>query len=306
MAESAAPQKRTWSTFPASQPPSLPASQPPSRPGGLTSPPAVGVLPASSLRLLSEHSAYDRERRGFFNSLLNPMLRHSLEYHAGSHLIIWVDPSKILYDLEDRHWIHQRYPVTGRPLEFLHRYKDSRISLLSTSLTALLRRLEPFVIPPRFYPKAVEVEETYRYLWVKDFLENRQSPRGSLWYNRLAETLHRTGAANHKDIIMRSEHDIDVFFQYLLALVESLESEGYRLDKSPDHGTACVGPNGVLHKSAAGRHRFCISRILGVKAIPVKITGVHREWFDSHVMGRRAFRLPALLGALKEVEREYS
>ena len=55
----------------------------PFRCAAITSYPAVGVPHASSLRLLSEHSAYDRNWRDFFNSLLG--LLQATAVRRGGH-----------------------------------------------------------------------------------------------------------------------------------------------------------------------------------------------------------------------------
>jgi len=62
------------------------------------------------------------------------------------------------------------------------------------------------------------------------------------------------------------------------ALYRSLREEGYDRSVSPVCCRIHVGRDGSLLLGGGGRHRFYLSRLLGVDAVPVQVLCRHREW----------------------------
>nr|WP_306267793.1 hypothetical protein [Pararhizobium sp. IMCC3301] len=90
----------------------------------------------------------------------------------------------------------------------------------------------------------------------------------------------------------------------MLRLITSLEQEGYDVGKGKDYGTALIGKDGSIHKSASGDHRFYFARVLGIKPVPLAISGVHEDWYLKNVGSGLHPRL--LKQQLRAIGRRYS
>lgn len=211
--------------------------------------------------------------------------RRSVEARLGDRLVIWVDPRKVSF------CVGTKWPVTGSLRARIKALPS--VPVLSKASLRALEFFEPFVIPERSYREPWPIEQEARFRRVLDFLRNRADPQASAWYRQLVAQLRDVGVAEHKGFELHSESEIDAFLRnYLSGVVDSLASEGYRLDKDGEIGTALVGRDGTLHKSGSASHRFYIARLLGVVPLPLKIAGVHA-----------AFWSPADSGLLELVER---
>jgi hypothetical protein len=62
------------------------------------------------------------------------------------------------------------------------------------------------------------------------------------------------------------------------ALYRSLRTEGYDRERSPVCCRIHVGRDGRLLFAGGGRHRFYLSRLLGIESVPVQVCCRHREW----------------------------
>jgi len=133
-----------------------------------------------------------------------------------------------------------------------------------------------YYIPARHYRKPIRIEKLDKYKKVKDYLECDHYSQ-SKWYEDLIDELEKNGVAKHKRRLMRSQQEIELFFeQYINPMIDSLCSKGYR--KGESIGSVTIGEDGEIHKANAADHRFFIARILRIQPIPVKIRGVHHRY----------------------------
>jgi len=117
--------------------------------------------------------------------------------------------------------------------------------------------------------------------------------------------LEKQGHTKHKKILMRSKDDIDHFMQsYVLNLLDSLEKDGFDFKQGGGIGRALIGKDGSIHKSSSGRHRFFAARELGIEPIPLRISGVHEEWYRSHIGS--SFNRKKLKAALSDIQTKYA
>lgn len=122
----------------------------------------------------------------------------------------------------------------------------------------------------------VDVE---KYLLMKDFVENLMYFEDSIWYRNLVECYMQDGIATHKKILMYSVNDIKSFFvDYAIPLAKSLSISGYKYEIGDEVGSIAIDRNGAIQKAGSGTHRFFLSKILGVRSVPVQVTFVHTEW----------------------------
>lgn len=227
--------------------------------------------------------------------------KNSVARKLGPDLILWVDPRKIKYDVgtkwpntkQRQNQINQwgaMIPLGKRPANFV--------------VNNILRRFDSFLIAPENYrPKRI-IEDLSNYPKVKNAVDNRYRIDQSLWYKQLNDDLNSQGYARHKGIKIKNKQELDSFFKnYVLDLIESMETGGYDLDKGAEYGTALIDEHGSLHKAGSGYHRFFVARLVGLKSFPVKIDGVHQVWFEKQVEDKKDFK--KLGNSLKMVEANY-
>lgn len=158
------------------------------------------------------------------------------------------------------------------------------IDIVRRPVLRLANALESFLIEDDIYQNIKSFSCERKYKKVSNIVENRADFKNSIWYSDLVSCLQENGFARHKKIYMRSESEIDHFMtSYVLRLIDSLEQEGYDVARGKDFGTALIGKDGSIHKSASGDHRFYFSRVLGIKPVPLAISGVHEDWYRENV-----------------------
>lgn len=216
-------------------------------------------------------------------------------------LIIWVDPRKIHHHAtssrRDNRRVKQEFQTLGS--------KNTSIKIVRRLTQRAANAIESFVIDPACYQKPTPIELHRNYLKIKNIIEHRENYTDSEWYSDLANSLEEQGHAKHKKIIMRSKDDIDHFMQsYVLALLDSLERDGFDFQQGGGIGRALIGKEGSIHKSSSGRHRFFAARVLGVEPIPLRISGVHDAWYRSNV--GRSFNRKKLEAALSDIQAKHA
>lgn len=73
---------------------------------------------------------------------------------------------------------------------------------------------------------------------------------------------------------------VDLYEGQREALYKRLAHEGYQRDASPVCCRIHIGRDGELLFGEGGRHRFYLSRILGIETVPVQVLCRHCEWQD--------------------------
>lgn len=216
-------------------------------------------------------------------------------------LTLWINPEKI-----------QFYVGSSRPkmstIEQTYtkpRSKNALAKLARRQTRRVTNAFESFVLQPDYYQETTPIEEHRNYRKISDIIDHRDNYQESEWYLDLLQSLKENGFAKHKSIMMRSENDIDRFMRsYVLSLLDSLEKDGFDLKKGGGIGRALIGKDGSIHKSGSGRHRLFAARELGIGPIPVRISGVHEEWYRDHVGSR--FNRRKLKMALSDVQENHA
>lgn len=210
---------------------------------------------------------------------------------AGDAAVVFIAPSAIDSQLLSK------WPVGRERLRklshFLPRYLLDR-------LRPAIRRAEPFAIPPRFFAAAVPVEETRRFALLADLAQHRADPRASLWYREMMDALRQKGSARYKTRAFYSEEEILTFLTgTMFALFDSIRTSGFNAAESAYDSCAVIGPGGKLIKTGSGNHRFCISRLVGLKSFPVTIVGACESWLVERFP--EGYDVESVLEALREI-----
>jgi len=79
------------------------------------------------------------------------------------------------------------------------------------------------------------------------------------------------GCGSRADLRARYENERESLYQ-------SLRNEGYDRSESPVCCRVHIGRDGQLLFGSGGRHRFYLSRLVGIDSVPVQVLCRHRQW----------------------------
>ncbi|SNT39869.1 hypothetical protein [Tropicimonas sediminicola] len=217
--------------------------------------------------------------------------------YAGEKAVLWIDPSRI--DTT----IGTKWPVGKRKIRQLRKYLHPSVSDLARPW---FKHREPFCIPANSFGSPTAIISTKRYQRIAEFVHHSGNVRETLWYEMLMDELKKDGIARHKEIEMLCEDDIVAFLQgYARDLVSSILDYGFKPDFTGYESTALVGPDGTLHKSGSGNHRFYICKALGISKFPLRVVGAHAAWLVSAGLSAD-IASDATLEALQRVEANHN
>ena len=170
-------------------------------------------------------------------------------------------------------------------------------------ILGLVERRHPFVLPADRYPAHWPVDQDPKYQRLLDLLDHLDRPESTSWWTYALMRIEQDGSFRMKDGSVTDEAGIRRHFeQYLLPLVAAFERDGYRADLDVEPGRVHVGPDGRLHKTNKGAHRFLLARRFGGDALRVRVTCVHADWWAVHTSGRtERQRLASATDALRGV-----
>lgn len=213
----------------------------------------------------------------------------------GEERLLWVDPKKVRFFVGTDEPATEALQVRINKMRQDYRLFAKPLRLLSRAI----HHTDSWVIAQRYYRTLSLIETGERHRLLADLIAHRNHLQDSLWRRQLCQQLDQSGQARHKTIVLRSQNEIDAFLRdYVLGLVDSLAVTGYDPTRASDTGTALIGPDGEIHKSNNGNHRFSAARIVGCPKVPLLIAGVHEDWF-ARMVGPR-MDLTRLRAALRE------
>ncbi|TVR66675.1 MAG: hypothetical protein EA427_15760 [Spirochaetaceae bacterium] len=150
----------------------------------------------------------------------------------------------------------------------------------------------------------IQAHRSYRV--VNDLYTHRTDFRQSDTYKNARESLRRDGHFQRKKRTASTIEELDTLFQEdLVTLINSMEKNGYEIDRSPDHCRVMITAQGTLVKTQRGGHRFAAAQLTGVTSVPVIVFRIHRTWLKTVQGGFRGEKLENLRRALREVEARY-
>lgn len=116
------------------------------------------------------------------------------------------------------------------------------------------------------------------------FLE-KKSYKECEQYNEMISLVQNGETDNIAARRCMTEKDVDAYFLKLSNIFERIKEEGYKTQfqmgekDNYDEIKICIDRYGELHKQQGnGHHRLTMSRILGVKSIPVAVKTIHYLW----------------------------
>jgi hypothetical protein len=199
----------------------------------------------------------------------------------GSSLELQVDPARITT------YATGKLPKVRRARQRL----DSLPVRLPSGLTARLlenaARRHPFVLDADLYPAHWPVAEDPKYLRLMGLLDRLDAPESTEWWSYALRRIDEDGFFRMKDGPVVDEAGLRRHLTtYLLPLIAAFERDGYRADADHEPGRVHIGPDGSLHKTNKGAHRFLLARRFGGDALRVRVTCVHTDWWEANTEGR--------------------
>ena len=150
----------------------------------------------------------------------------------------------------------------------------------------VVARRHAFVLPADRYPAHWPVTEDPKYLRLMDLLDHLDRPESTSWWTYALERIAADGSYRMKDGPVTDEAGVRRHLEtYLLPLVRAFEQDGYRADLDGEPGRVHVGPDGSLHKTNKGAHRFLLARRFGGDPLRVRVTCVHADWWRVSTSG---------------------
>lgn len=149
----------------------------------------------------------------------------------------------------------------------------------SSRVHPLLRR---FFLPHPLL--SVEVLEWKKFLTLKDYFENLESPKRSKLYALMIQKIEKHGVYKHKNDKLYCEADVKILFeQKMKPLFETMRDNGYDTSIASDIGAVFIDSDGRLVKGSGADHRFCAARLVGLQQIPLRVQGVSQDWYAREV-----------------------
>lgn len=186
-----------------------------------------------------------------FSVSLNSILNKSLRLNDS---VIWVSPDRITYALIDPTIEKDKSPfIVGKIV-------DGNWDLMVKEIDTI----DFFYSSYQHYLDQVPWEETDFYIRIEKQLENG---------------LTKFGCNTKEEWKERLKKDNGLF--------DMIKQEGYSSQKQLrsfqpwDEIRVCVGREGDIYFSD-GRHRLAIAKALKIKEIPVIVTHVHKQWYQTN------------------------
>ena len=249
---------------------------------------SVGTNASFRIRRLS-HSASTPIRETWYRAVRSP-----------ADEILWT-----FWDygyLRTDHLLSRRNVVAHLPAETLLNVSPEHLECFAQFDSSRSRRR--FVWPGDWEERAKPIREHHRYRLMEDALHYRNDLRRSPSFQQL---LRRSQSGNpraiaNKGLLLVSAEQIEAFLGEQVALLDSIAERGIRPELAVDEMNVAVGRNGTLYKVNAGRKRTMAAKLLGLRAIPVRITQVHPDWLARFPSSPRLPRSHAIVKALDAVK----
>lgn len=124
-----------------------------------------------------------------------------------------------------------------------------------------------------------------RFVLMTDIWSNKADLRNSRRYAELADMIKRGRPytefnRNRMGIYLNTESKVLRYLEIYLEFMTQLQAHGYDSSLEKDPVCAAIDREGGLIKTSKGLHRLAMAQVLGMKSIPVRIRGVHREWWS--------------------------
>lgn len=215
----------------------------------------------------------------------------------GPALTLAVDPSRITS------YATGKLPLVRRARSRIERFPLPIPGGFSQRLLDRVARQHPFVLGRDLYPPSWPVAQDPKYLRLIDLVDHLDDPESTSWFTYALQRIEEDGSFRMKDGDVTDADGVRRHLErYLLPLITDFARDGYRADLDDDPGRALIGPDGSLHKTNKGAHRFLLARRFGGDPLLVRVSCVHADWWHAATRGRSdAERLGSAPDALRGV-----
>jgi hypothetical protein len=210
-----------------------------------------------------------------------PITLSHAERSLGPALELAVDPRKVMT------YATGKLPGVRRARARLASLPFALPEPIELRLLDAVARRHPFVLDSSAYPAHWPVAEDPKYLRLADLLDHLDDPESTSWWTYALERIAIDGHYRMKDGPVVDEAGLRRHLEtYLLPLIAGFERDGYRADLEDEPGRVLIGPDGSLHKTNKGAHRFLLARRFGGEPLRVRVMCVHADWWLARTSGR--------------------
>ncbi len=137
-----------------------------------------------------------------------------------------------------------------------------------------------------------------RYRFISDLDEHRDDLSRTERFRQLQSRLRagKPWSSYQQGLLLDSEAKILAYLETYLGFLDAMAREGFNAELGKDDLGVAVTREGRLLKINRGLHRLAMAQRLGLPSVPVRVRGVHRQWWDDVVQGTRGDEALARLG----------
>jgi hypothetical protein len=208
---------------------------------------------------------------------MRPLLTYALlDASTRAQLLLWVNPRSIRYH------VGTERPLAEPVLRAMRMARLPGMAWPTKAVARVMSDLHPLVLPPRAFPRPIELDRMPTYRKVRDLMAHWPDFERSIWYQQLLVDIASKGTARHKAARLASERDVVLFFDgYLRDLIGSMVERGYVIERGADVGSAMIAADGEVMKSTTANHRLAIAQAVGVQRFPLVIRCMSAAWLAS-------------------------
>jgi hypothetical protein len=141
------------------------------------------------------------------------------------------------------------------------------------------RRVRRYVRTGSWDTSAASFDEDPRHTAIRDLVDADLRYRETRAYQAMLDDL-AAGRPQYRHGALDSVAAIDRYWEDRVALVRSLQAEGYTSERPSSTAGIAIGRDGTLLKIWNGNHRFAIARCIGLATVPVSVRLVHADWCE--------------------------
>ncbi|OHV11250.1 hypothetical protein [Kushneria phosphatilytica] len=238
-----------------------------------------------------------------FGSLYHPALRWPIararlqyRFREGFKHLIGRPLEDAWFERWCKGWKGARLEALGLPRRSVEERLDARLDL-SLSPQDLLcsvsfpdraerRRLaNQFIWQGNWDHRLSDVRTGKAYRFIADIWQHRLDLAQSDAYQHYMERLHqgRPWRSHHKGVSLDTPERILRWLRIYHLYLEDMACFGFDAGLGKDRLGVAIDRHGQIVKINKGLHRLAMAQVLGISTLPVRVRGVHRQWWVDQV-----------------------
>ncbi|WP_147408788.1 hypothetical protein [Kushneria sinocarnis] len=134
-----------------------------------------------------------------------------------------------------------------------------------------------------------DVNGLRQHRFIADIWQHRLDLTRSDSYQHYLELLQqgRPWRSHHKGVALESPERILGWLRIYHLYMEDMACFGFDAGRGKDRLGVAIDRHGRIVKINKGLHRLAMARVLGLPTLPVRVRGIHRQWWQAQAGGRQ-------------------